>query len=158
MSWFSKKLKKITNTLDPVGKKIREGSGGSYGDPLNYYDSKPKTAKPYQEQPNATSLFTDPGTGGPTMKLGGGGGGRTYQGNPFANQMAQAAALRSKPRVAPTQMPPTQMPPTQVPPPNMGQPMTQPMGQPPPPQMQMMGGQNMMYPPAQGQKRPMMAF
>lgn len=97
MSWLSKQLKKTTKILDPAGAKIREGTGGSYGDPLNWYDSGPKKPVPYQQTPNSTTLAPDPGTGGPTMKLGGGSGGRTYQDNPFAQQMAQVSAIRGGP-------------------------------------------------------------
>lgn len=99
MGWFSKKLKKVTKILDPAGAAIRKNSGGSYGDPLNWYDSGPKKAKPYQEIPNSTTLAPDPGTGGPTVKLGGGSGGRNYQANPFVQQKAQAMALRAKPQM-----------------------------------------------------------
>lgn len=90
MSWFKKKLKKITKVVDPIGAKLRKSTGGSYGDPMNWYQSKPKQATPYQAPPKR-GLQPDPGTGGPTVNLGGGG---NYTPNPFANQMAQAAALR----------------------------------------------------------------
>lgn len=146
MSWFSKKLKKVTKVLDPAGAKIRENSGGSYGDPLNWYDSGPKKPIPYQAAPKKP-LMPDPGTGGGTTQLGGGGGGRSYQPNPFAQQMAQVAALRGQP--PPPQanpMPGQGMPPPQSPQsPQMPQ-----MG----PGMQPQLGQNMMY---QG-KVPNMAF
>lgn len=93
MSWFSKKLKKITKVIDPIGAKLRKQTGGSYGDPLNMYQSKPKAVTPYQ-RPERPGLQADPGTGGPTMQLGGPGGGQ-YTQNPFAGQMAQAQALRA---------------------------------------------------------------
>lgn len=91
MSWFSKKLKKITKVADPIGAKLRKSTGGSYGDPMNWYQSKPKPVVPYQ-RPEKMGLQADPGTGGPTVNLGGGG---NYTPNPFAGQMAQAGALRS---------------------------------------------------------------
>lgn len=91
MSWFSKKLKKITKIADPIGAKLRKSTGGSYGDPMNWYQSKPKPVVPYQ-RPEKLGLQADPGTGGPTVNLGGGGG--NYTPNPFAQQMAQANALR----------------------------------------------------------------
>lgn len=90
MGWFKKKLKKITKVVDPVGNQLRKATGGSYGDPMNWYQSKPKQATPYQAPPKR-GLQADPGTGGPTLNLGGGG---NYTPNPFAGQMAQAAALR----------------------------------------------------------------
>lgn len=90
MSWFSKKLKKITKIADPIGAKLRKSTGGSYGDPMNWYQSKPKSVVPYQ-RPEKMGLQADPGTGGPTVNLGGGG---NYTPNPFAGQMAQANVLR----------------------------------------------------------------
>jgi hypothetical protein len=96
MSWFSKKLKKITKVVDPIGAKLRKSTGGSYGDPMNWYQSKPKAVTPYQ-RPEKQGLLADPGTGGPTTHLGSSAG---YTQNPFAGQMAQADALRRGP--APT--------------------------------------------------------
>lgn len=90
MGWFKKKLKKITKVVDPIGAKLRKSTGGSYGDPMNWYQSKPKPVVPYQRPPKQ-GLQADPGTGGPTVNLGGGG---NYTPNPFAGQMAQAQALR----------------------------------------------------------------
>lgn len=91
MSWFKKKLKKITKVVDPIGAKLRKSTGGSYGDPMNWYQSKPKQPIPYQ-RPSNPGLHPNPGTGGPTINFGGGG---EYTPNPFANQMAQADALRT---------------------------------------------------------------
>lgn len=91
MSWFKKKLKKITKVVDPIGAKLRKSTGGSYGDPMNWYQSKPKPVVPYQ-RPERPGLQPDPGTGGPTVNLGGGGG--NYTPNPFVGQMAQANVLR----------------------------------------------------------------
>jgi hypothetical protein len=131
MSWFKKKLKKLTKIADPIGAKLRKSTGGSYGDPMNWYQSKPKAVTPYQ-RPEKMGLMPDPGTGGPTVNLGGGG---NYTPNPFAGQMAQADALRRGP--APTganvAMPGIS---------NMGSPMGGQLGQPqvgmaPPPQMGM---------------------
>lgn len=92
MSWFSKKLKKITNTLDPVGHQLRKATGGSYGDPLNFYQSHPNLPPGAKEIDR--SLKSDPGMAGPTLKLGGSTGNYTYMNNPFQKQMAQVAALR----------------------------------------------------------------
>lgn len=91
MSWFSKKLKKITKVVDPIGAKLRKSTGGSYGDPMNWYQSKPKAVTPYQ-RPEKQGLMADPGTGGPTTRLGSSQG---FAQNPFAGQMAQADALRT---------------------------------------------------------------
>jgi hypothetical protein len=101
MGWFSKKLKKITKVVDPIGAKLRKSTGGSYGDPMNWYQSKPKAVVPYQ-RPERPGLQADPGTAGPTMNLGGGG---TYTPNPFAGQMAQASALRQPNMAAPPSSP-----------------------------------------------------
>ncbi len=118
MSWFSKKLKKITKVVDPIGARLRKSTGGSYGDPMNWYQSKPKRPTPYP-MPEKRDLMMDPGTGGPTIHLGGGG---NYTPNPFTQQMAQVNALRggagSQQNMAPPMgmAPPTSVPPAQQPP------------------------------------------
>lgn len=124
MSWLSKKLKKITKTVDPVGNYLRKQTGGSYGDPLNIY-SKPQL--PPGAQPEDRSLKSQVGQPGPTVRFGTGGPGKYVQ-NPFANQMAQAAALRTNPTIGGPQAgmggpinPASIAPPVQTPvvPPNM---------------------------------------
>lgn len=127
MSWFSKKLKKITKVIDPIGNQLRKQTGGSYGDPLNFY-SKPQLAP--EPQPRDTSLKPQIGSPGPTVRLGGAPpDGKSYVGNPFAAQMAQVAALRSNPAIGGPQAgmvggpinPSSIAPPVQTPmvPPNM---------------------------------------
>lgn len=85
MSWFSKKLKKITNTVDPIGHQIRKSTGGSYGDPLNFHKDPAAGPAPYQRPEQ--KLFAAPSGGStlPTMKLGGSSGGYGYVPNRFAN-------------------------------------------------------------------------
>jgi hypothetical protein len=96
MSWLSKKLKKVTKVIDPIGNQLRKQTGGSYGDPLNFY-SKPQL--PPGAQPVDNSLKPQIGQPGPTVRFGGAPGGKNYVDNPFAAQMAQVAALRGNPAI-----------------------------------------------------------
>lgn len=113
MSWFSKKLKKITKVIDPIGNQLRKSTGGSYGDPMNWYQSSQKAPTPYP-MPEKRGLMSDPGTGGPTVNLGSTTG---YTPNPFTQQMAQANALRSAATAQPNMGQPVGMaPPAQIPP------------------------------------------
>src|ERR1044072_2491616 len=48
MSWLSKQLKRTTKILDPIGNQLRKSTGGSYGDPMNWYNSKPNTTQPWE--------------------------------------------------------------------------------------------------------------
>lgn len=124
MGWFSKKLKKITNTIDPIGHKIRKSYGskentiGGFLDPGHVVTKAPQDPMiPYERAPKR-GLMPDPGTAGPTVQLGGGSGGYNYQNNPFAGQMAQAQALRQpSPPVgmAPPPQVPAMAPPQQTP-------------------------------------------
>ena len=115
MSWLSKKFKKVTNTLDPIGHQIRKSYGskentiGSFLDPGHVATKPPQDPMiPYERAPKR-GLMPDPGMAGPTVQLGGGSGGYNYQTNPFAGQMAQAQALRQP--VQPVGMaPPQQIP------------------------------------------------
>jgi hypothetical protein len=90
MSWFSKKLKKITNTVDPVGKYLRRSTGGSYMDPMNWYNSKPNTAPAYQPSQSQGLMSAPNGQQRlGTINIGGDSGGRTYVPNHFQNPMPQ---------------------------------------------------------------------
>lgn len=104
MSWLSKHIKKKIKVIDPAGAAIRKQTGGSTFDPLNWYDSKPKEPIPY-ERPPKMGLQPDPGTGGPTQRIGSSNGGYAYQPNPFAQQMAQADAVRGTGMSQPTPQP-----------------------------------------------------
>lgn len=86
MSWLSKHLKKKTKILDPIGSKLRKSTGGSYGDPLNWYNSKPNTNQPWQPSPSKPLMAAPNGqqTLG-TTNIGGNDGGRTYTPNYFIN-------------------------------------------------------------------------
>ena len=135
MSWFSKQLKRTTKILDPVGAKIRKGSGGSYGDPLNQYNSKPNTTTPWKPTPSPGLMSAPNGQQSlATMNLGGNTGGRTYTPNPFQAPQgpAQGGAMgfggpqQMPPIQGGMQMPgmagsPMQPPPQQQPPPQLGQ-------------------------------------
>lgn len=96
MSWLSKKLKKVTNTVDPVGKYLRKSTGGSYGDPMNWYNSKPNTTQPWQPAPAKPLMAAPNGQQSlATTQLGGNSGGRTYAPNPFQNPMPQGSTAGS---------------------------------------------------------------
>lgn len=84
MSWFSKKLKKVTKVLDPVGAKLRKSTGGSYGDPMNWYQSKPNETIPYQQRTSQGLMAAPPGGPPPGMTFGQNTGGRNYIQNQFA--------------------------------------------------------------------------
>lgn len=92
MSWFSKQLKRSTKILDPVGAQLRKSTGGSYGDPMNWYNSKPNTNQPWQPSPSRPLMAAPNGqqTLG-TTDFAGNTGGRTYAPNPFQNPMPQNA-------------------------------------------------------------------
>lgn len=85
MSWFSKKLKKITNTVDPIGHQIRKSTGGSYGDPLNFHKDPPPGPAPYQKPEARLMAAPSGGSTLATTKLGGSSGGYGYLPNRFAN-------------------------------------------------------------------------
>jgi len=84
MSWFSKKLKKVTKVLDPVGAKLRKSTGGSYGDPMNWYQSKPNQTIPYQQRTSPGLTAQPSGPAPPGMSFGQNTGGYNYLPNRFA--------------------------------------------------------------------------
>lgn len=85
MGWFSKKLKKVTKVLDPVGDKLRKSTGGSYGDPMNWYQSKPNQTTPYPQRTSPGLIAAPSGPAPPGMSFGGNTGGRSYIPNQFQN-------------------------------------------------------------------------
>lgn len=85
MSWLSKKLKKVTRVVDPIGHEVRKSTGGSYGDPLNFHKDPPPGPAPYQRPEQKLYAAPSGGTTLPTMKLGGNSGGYGYVPNRFAN-------------------------------------------------------------------------
>jgi hypothetical protein len=100
MSWLTKQLKRTTKILDPIGNKLRKSTGGSYGDPLNQYQSHPPGVAQSSYAPKTRELMPAP-NGQNTLgsiNIGGGNtGGHTYAPNPFQAQMAQAQAIRQQP-------------------------------------------------------------
>lgn len=84
MSWFSKKLKKVTKIADPIGHKLRKSTGGSYGDPMNWYNSKPNQTIPYEKR-TSPGLISAPGGPAPQgTQFGANTGGYNYLQNRFA--------------------------------------------------------------------------
>lgn len=89
MSWLSKALKKTTKIIDPVGAKLRKSTGGSYGDPMNWYNSKPNETVPWQPTPSQGLMPAPSGPAPQGVKLGNGSnGGYNYVPNQFSGQAA----------------------------------------------------------------------
>lgn len=123
MGWLSKKLKKVTKVLDPVGDKLRKSTGGSYGDPMNWYQSKPNQTIPYQQRTSPGLIPAPQGAPPPGMTFGGNTGGRNYIQNQFANSggmmmggvQPQPTPMAPRPSI-PSMGPPNVSTPTQPPP------------------------------------------
>lgn len=113
MSWFSKKLKKVTKVLDPVGAKLRKSTGGSYGDPMNWYQSKPNQTQPWQPRQSPGLIAPPAGPPPQGMTFGGGPGRYTYTPNEFAGSNMSFGGGMPPPQ-APNVPPPMQPPPQQA--------------------------------------------
>jgi len=114
MSWFSKKLKKVTKVLDPIGDRLRKSTGGSYGDPMNWYNSKPNQTIPYQQRVSQGLMVAPNGQNTlPGMTFGGNTGGRTYIPNQFSSGMMMGGVQPPAPMAPPPNIPSPMQPPQQ---------------------------------------------
>lgn len=128
MSWFSKKLKKFTKVADPIGAKLRKSTGGSYGDPFNWYQSKPNQTQPWQPRQSPGLIPQPEGSPPPGMTFGQNTGGYNYLPNRFQGgggmMMGGVQGMPGgvmQPPQAPNVQTPTQPPPMQA----QGQPQMQ---------------------------------
>lgn len=96
MGWLKKQLKRTTKILDPVGHQLRKSTGGSYGDPMNWY-SKPKTAPAYQARTSPGLMSAPAGAPPPGISFGQNTGGYNYLPNRFTGQGAPAGGNMGAP-------------------------------------------------------------
>ncbi len=88
MSWLSKELKRTTKILDPIGNQLRKSTGGSYGDPMNWYNSKPNTTKPWEPSQSPGLIAAPNGPTPPGQSFGQNTGGYSYIPNRFSGGVA----------------------------------------------------------------------